>query len=252
MKRLLVLAILAGCGSCAVVEKFNESCTASGSVVGSTSVELDVTKRTLRSVEAPAGNLVADAILAAAGDPLAVAAIQNSGGIRPERCAGGERDAIPAGPITEADLEDLLPFENYLTLVTLTGAQLESVLERAVSALPEATEGWFVQVSGLSFTADCTLQRQVLSVDETQIVTEGQRVTSITLNGVPVSPTASYRIVTNDYVAAGEDGFLAMKSTTSTPTEILYTDALEAHLAASSPVAPAVGGRITLTGCASQ
>lgn len=249
MRKAILAAMLLGCGSCDVVEKFNESCTASSSTVGTTAVDLDVRKRTLRSQEAPVGNLVADAILAAAADPQVVAAIQNAGGIRPERCAGGERDTIPAGTLTESDLEDLLPFENYLTIVTLTGAQLKSILERSVSALPEETEGWFVQISQMSFTADCTLQRQVLSVDESAIVTEGARVTAITVAGVPYSPTASYRIVTNDYVASGEDGFLAMRAATSTPTAVLYTDALESHLAAVSPVAPALEGRITLTGC---
>lgn len=249
MRRAILAVMLFACGSCDVVEKFNDNCTASASTVGTTSVALDVRKRTLRSQEAPVGNLVADAIFTAAADPQVVAAIQNSGGIRPERCAGGERDTIAAGTLSEADVEDLLPFENYLTIVTVTGAQLKSVLERSVSALPEETEGWFLQVSKLSFTADCTLQRQVLSVDETAIVTDGARVTSITIAGAPLSPTASYRIVTNDYVASGEDGFLAMRAATSTPTAVLYTDALETHLAATSPVAPAIEGRITLTGC---
>ncbi len=245
----LLLPILLLLGSCDALETFNDPCAASDRIVGETAVALDVQKATVRSRQAPVGDLVADAVLAASVGEGAVAAIQNAGSIRPEICRGGERVEIPAGPITEADVEDLLPFENVVTIVNLSGPELKSVLERSVSALPEANEGWFVQVAGLSFDADCTRQRQVLSNDGTSVVTEGDRVTSITVGGALWSSAGTYTIATNDYVAAGEDGFLAMRDGSVRSTAILFTDALQSHLALASPVAPTGTGRITLTGC---
>lgn len=247
MANSALMLALAGCDA---LETFNDPCSASTRIVGETTVELDVTKATLRSRQAPMGDLVADSVLAASATEGAVAAIQNAGSIRPELCRGGERTSIPAGPMSEADVEDLLPFENVATIVTLDGRELRSALERAVSALPEETEGWFVQVAGLSFAADCTRQRQVLSNDGTAVVTEGDRVSSIVVGGLAWSSSGSYTIVTNDYVAAGEDGFLSMRDGSSRTTAILFTDALKSHLAASSPVAPTGTGRITLTACA--
>lgn len=245
----LLLLLPAAFAGCSAFEAFNESCTASGEVVGSTAVDLDVRRNTVRSRQAAVGDLVADAMLEAAAGSGAVASLQNAGAIRAERCTGGERESIPAGPVTEADIEDLLPFENYVAVVTLDGAQLKSVLERAVSALPEDNQGWFLQVSGIGFTADCGRQRQVLSADATQIVTEGDRVADITVAGLAWSSSASYTVVTSDFVARGEDGFVAMQGAASQETALLYTDALKAHLAAHSPVAPSGTGRIDLVGC---
>lgn len=243
---LLIPGALAGCSG---FEAFNENCTASAAVVGTTSLDLDVRRATVRSRQAAVGDLVADAMLEAAAGSGAVASLQNAGAIRAERCTGGERDLIPAGPITEADIEDLLPFENYVAVVRLSGAQLKSMLERAVSALPEENQGWFLQVSGIGFTADCSRQRQVLSADATQIVSEGDRVSDITVAGLAWSSAATYSVVTSDFVARGEDGFVALKGAATEETALLYTDALKAHLAAHSPVAPSGTGRIQLLGC---
>lgn len=246
---LLVLASVAFAAACDGPVLFNESCPRGTQVTGETAVALDVRKATLRTREAPLGNLIADALLgtAAVADTSVVGAIQNSGGLRPELCDGGEREEIPAGPITDADVDQLIPFENYLAGVTVSGAELKSVLERGVSSLPEDAEGWFLQVAGITFTADCAQQRQVLSVDGTSIATEGSRVSNLTVGAQPWSAVATYRIATNDYVAAGEDGFLALKDASTTATSELYTDVVKGWLSDNSPVAPTVEGRMVLT-----
>lgn len=249
--RLALLTVAFGIAApgCDDVVAYNESCPRSQRVAGESAVPLDVRKATLRSTEAPFGNLIADALLGAAvlADPTVVGAIQNAGAIRPELCEGGEREEIPAGPITDSDVEQLLPFENYLTHVTVSGDELKSVLERGVSSLPEDTEGWFLHVSGITFTADCARQRQVISADGTTIATEGDRVTAISVDGAPWSAAATYRIATNDYVAAGEDGFLALRDASTTATSVLHTDVLKSWLESRSPVSPAIEGRMVLT-----
>src|SRR5512143_308896 len=86
--------------SCSQLTVFNVDCPKSNQVVGQTTVALDITKKTVRSREAPVGDLVADAVLEADADAHPVAALQNAGGIRPETCGGATRTQIPAGTIT--------------------------------------------------------------------------------------------------------------------------------------------------------
>lgn len=250
LRSLLLLPALGFSSSgCSALETFNEACPDEASVIGETTVPLDVRKVTLRTEEAPLGNLMADALLGTArvADPAIDGALQNAGGLRPELCGGGSRDVIPAGTITDADVDQLLPFENYLTVVTLSGTQLRSVLERGVSSIPDEAEGWFPQVAGFAFVADCAQPPQVLSADGLSVATEGSRVIGITFDGVPWSADATYRIATNDYVAAGEDGFLAMKGGSTTSTSEVYADVLKGWIESHTPVSPEVEGRITLT-----
>ncbi|MCC7281584.1 MAG: bifunctional metallophosphatase/5'-nucleotidase, partial [Acetobacteraceae bacterium] len=91
--------------------------------------------------ECPLGNLVADAMLAAARPMGAVAAITN---------AGGMRAALAPGPVTRGHVVSVLPFGNTLSVVTLSGADLRTALEHGVALPPEAGgSGRFPQVAGL-------------------------------------------------------------------------------------------------------
>ena len=75
------------------------------------------------------GNFVADGMRAQAmlktGKPVAVA-LMNGGGIR--------RNAIGEGELRARDIFELLPFENALVTVDLTGEQLTKLLQMIVSA----------------------------------------------------------------------------------------------------------------------
>ncbi len=89
------------------------------------------------------GNLVADAMRAEAsrraGRPVPFA-IVNTGGLR--------KNAIGAGALTTSDIYELLPFDNMLVLVELTGEQLSRLLAEVTKARDAQTG------AAITFTAD--------------------------------------------------------------------------------------------------
>jgi 5'-nucleotidase / UDP-sugar diphosphatase len=115
--------------------------------LGTTQVTIDPADSTGRNRESMLGDLVTDAIRAGTGSDVA---LLNAGALRLDH-------PIPAGPITNYDLQALLPFGDETPVVTfrLSGARLRSVLERGVSE-PVLGTGGFLQVSGISFAFDST------------------------------------------------------------------------------------------------
>ena len=149
--------------------------------VGETAVDLDGEQTRLK--ETNLGDLVADVMRAATG---AEAALINGGSIR---------TGIHRGPIKAKEVYAALPFDNYLVAIRLTGRQLREALEHGVSGLEEKA-GRFPQVSGLTFTFSRTAP-------------VGNRVKDITVNGKPLDPGQEYVVATNDFLAAGGDGYRA-------------------------------------------
>ena len=149
-----------------------------GNIVGRASVYLDGRRGSVRSEETNMGNLTADANLwlARQADPETVISLKNGGGIRapiglevqppgtldPEAVEFLPPQANPAvgkreGDISQFDLQGTLRFNNGLTLLTLSAAELRDVLEHALAeAAPDATPGAFPQVAGLAFSFDPT------------------------------------------------------------------------------------------------
>lgn len=220
----LLGAVLAqGCGGWLVA--FNECNPDKGDVLGRTTVELDVRKVFVRTGEVPVGNLVVDAMFQTATDacvpgdasrPCPVAALENAGGIR-NTTACGERDTIPVGTLYDADINDMLPFNtNQIVVVDVTGEELWLMLERATSILGQVGEagaaGYFLQVHNIAFEVDCAQQAQTLSATASQILNRGGRVDPgrVTINGVPLSLTATYPVAMNSFVGSAKDGFLAL------------------------------------------
>jgi 5'-nucleotidase/UDP-sugar diphosphatase len=149
--------------------------------VGRTEVDLNGQTPDVRSRETNLGDLVADVLRAQAG---ADAAIINGGGLKA---------SIARGPITAKQVHAVLPFDNYLVALRLSGRQVREVLEHGLSSLPRPA-GRFPQVSGLTLVYS-------------PAAPAGQRVREVTIAGRPLDPDREYLIATNDYLAAGGDGF---------------------------------------------
>jgi 5'-nucleotidase / UDP-sugar diphosphatase len=149
--------------------------------VGETHTDLDGDSVRLR--ETNLGDLIADIMRSASG---ADAAIINGGGIRA---------SISKGEIKVKDVYTVLPFDNYITGVKLTGKQVRQALEHGVSAIEEGA-GRFPQVSGLKFT----YSRSAMP---------GARVKDIAIAGELIAPDKEYIVATNDFLAAGGDGYKA-------------------------------------------
>lgn len=168
----------------AVVGEYEKQLNASlGEVIGKTSVSLDARASVIRRGESNLGNFLADVYKQAVG---ADSALVNSGGIRSDATYG-------PGDLTKKDILSILPFENTLVKVRLTGAHLKRLLENGVSVAGEE-DGRFPQVSGISFTYDGRLP-------------VGSRVTSIEVGGKPMETDRSYTIAVNAYILGGGDGY---------------------------------------------
>jgi 5'-nucleotidase len=129
--------------------------------------------------ESPLGDLLADAIREAAKADIGFI---NSGSIRID---------LPAGDLVYADVFNVMPFDNYVAVVQMTGAQIAEALRIFNSA-----DRGLLQVSRLRYTKDMTKDSE-------------HRVTSLTLaNGQPLDPNALYRVAMPDFLAAGGDGLL--------------------------------------------
>lgn len=213
-------ALLSGC------VEFNECAEDPGERLASAAIDLDVRESVVRTQEAPVGNMVTDGLLAVAETlcqrtalPCPDLALQNAGGLRQET-ACGTRDRIEAGAIYERDILDLMPFENDLVVVELTGEQLMLTLERSVSSLGQIGEasaaGHFLQVAGIEFEVDCAGAPQVLAADRNAIQNPGGRIplerALITSRGrtEPLELDRAYQVATNSFIGSGRDGFLAL------------------------------------------
>ena len=116
--------------------------------------------------------------------------------------------------------------------ITLTGAQLKAVLEQQWR--PTGTE--ILQISAsLHYSQDLS-----------QAV--GDRVSNITVNGVAVTPTATYRVSVNNFLAAGGDGFTVFAQGTDLAGGPIDLDAFTAYLTAHPHFAPPPADRVTVIG----
>jgi 5'-nucleotidase len=149
-------------------------------------------------------------------------AFMNSGGIRAD---------IPAGDITRGEVIEAFPFQNVLATTTLTGAQVDEILEQGASG-----QRGMVQVSGLSFT-----------YDPNQAV--GSRVDSITVaaTGQPIVPGTDYRVVTNDFMINGGDTYTTFQQGANPVaySNQLLSDAIITYAGAFNPITQKIEERIT-------
>jgi len=166
--------------------------------------------RIVRNREAPLGNLCADAVREFMGTD---AAVLNGGGIRAD---------IEAGDVTMEDLLNVMAFQNALSSCYCTGQQIMDLLEytsqkaQGLSSFdgnPVGEFGGFMQVSGLKYTIDTSIDTPVLLDDNNMFAGfEGERRVSdvqILKDGeyVPIDREEVYTLSTVDYVMYhGGDG----------------------------------------------
>lgn len=198
----------------------------------------DILRAPTRLFESAMGNLVADALLT--GTPGAEVALTNSGGLRADlRCvppASGEQPC----EITWGEIFAVLPFGNTAVIETVTGAQLEAALVNGLSPScnPAVGTGRFPQVAGLEVSYTCigTLP---------QINSVSLRPSGMGGPAIPLAPGDTVRLVTNEFMYAGGDGYLVLTLGTDVVfTEFSMLELAGAYINANSPVQPFVEGRI--------
>ncbi len=208
-------------------------------VIGTQSI--DITRAPTRLFESAMGNMVADAMRAKY--PGVDAAYTNSGGLRADLNVSPPSAGEQPGEITWGEMFSVLPFGNRTVIETLTGTQLAAAFTNGFlpSCNPAFTGGTgrFPQVSGIRAEYHC--DAGPLPVIDGLWKTPG----GIGGAETPILPTDSIRIVTNDFMFTGGDGYTALTGGTNVlqPGDDLLQVAID-YVAANSPVAPVVEGRI--------
>jgi len=221
----------------ALIAKYNAiAAPLANRVVGS--ITADITRTNTTAGESALGDVIADGQLdatATVGLGEAVVAFMNPGGIRADLTYASSGAGEGDGNVTFGEIFTVQPFGNSLVTMTLTGAQIDTLLETQFAGCNGQTANRILQVSG-GFTYSWSASAPACSKIDPA---------SIKLNGVTVDPAASYRVTVNSFLADGGDGFAVLKDGTSRLGGAVDTDAFEAYMKAFSPVAPGPQNRIT-------
>jgi len=157
------------------------------------------------------GHLVCDAMIDATGADVSTT---NMGGVRAE---------IGAGPITRADVFNVMPFDNKVVVVPLTGQEIVEVIQRLAGKYTGALAGGI----------------------EVVYLTEEGAVQSMTIGGEPVDSAKTYKLATTDYLyySYGIPQLEAVPKSKVEYTGMLLRDAIERYIKKISPVSPKVDDR---------
>lgn len=176
----------------------------------------------------------------------------------PYRCGIRGETVLPAGPLSYRDLNTIVPFGNRLVVVDLTGEQVRQALEVSAAALsPEVSgvaSGGFLQVSGLAFVIDAGATPYTVTYGEDgvpQVLHRGDRVGNVSVTSgsttTPLDDGRIYRVVMNEFVAGGGDGYpIVTAGTNVTGLGVYDIDPVAEYLRRNSPATPAAGGRIAV------
>ncbi len=195
--------------------------------VAELSASIDGSRESCRAVECEMGNTVTDAMLDRVADQGVTIALTNGGGLRA---------SLPSGTVTVGDVLTVLPFQNTLATVSLTGATIVAALEHGVSGIEEGA-GRFPQVAGLRFKLDAAAE-------------PGSRVSEVEVRDgdgwTAIDEGASYSVVTNNFMLNGGDGYAMIRDEGADGyvTAIDMADSLAEYLAENAPFAPEIDGRI--------
>ena len=173
--------------------------------IGSTDGRLEGDRAVVRAKPAAMGILIGRALMDKTKADFAVVN------------AGGVRDSLPPGRLTYKDVLKVQPFGNTTVTVDLTGKEVMDYLNAAAKMSVGA--GAFAQFAGVN------------------LVITGGAVTSATIRGTPVDPAKTYRMVINNFVAAGGDGYPRLTAHPSyVDTGFVDADLLRAYITARSPM----------------
>ncbi len=155
----------------------------------------------------PLGILIAELMRAEAGADLA---LQN---------VGGYRTYLTRGPVTRGRLFELLPFDNRLLRLTMTGADLQSFFDYLAA---QHNSYRFSQISGASYAVGEGGAREVR------------------IGGKALDPDRSYTLAAVDFLYGGGDGYTVLQTATRVDTlDAFARELLEERLLKGPPPRPA-------------
>ncbi len=121
----------------------------------------------------------------------------------------GVRDNIYAGPVTLETMFNVLPFENTVTVMQLSGYDVQDLFNFATARSASRGCQPQAQIAGITYTQNCA------RVIENQRTGANENVAEdIIINGAPLDLNATYKMATNNYIASGGSGFQVLKRNT--------------------------------------
>ncbi|MCL2007268.1 MAG: 5'-nucleotidase C-terminal domain-containing protein [Treponema sp.] len=146
---------------------------------------------------------------------------------------GNMRAELRAGPLTREDILTVLPFENYLYIVSLRGSELIELFN-FIATIPQGAGGFPQFSSEVRYTLDIP----------------SQRITNLTVGGAPIDPNRIYRFCTNDFLLSGGDGYTVLtRATNPYDTSLLLSYVVIEYIASrGGTITPATDGRMTVVG----
>ncbi len=151
-------------------------------------------------------------------------AFQNGGNIRTE---------LPAGDITKEQIATVLPFDNYIYVLSLKGSDIIALFD-FIATVPQGAGGFPQMSKEARYTVNYNTGK----------------IENLTIGGKPVDPDKIYKVATNDYLAEGGDGYEVLKRSVDTyNTSMTLRDAIIDYvMQLPQPLVPATDGRITIIG----
>lgn len=149
-----------------------------GEVIGT--INGDLTDENIRLGSTQLGNYIADSLLEIYADQNADIVLVNSGSVRAP---------LLQGDLTMGTLFEFHPFDNTAVYFEVTGADLQEIIE--VSATSNYGEGGFLQLSKGTFVT----------------VNPDKTIKEILVKNQPLNPEKNYKILINDWLYGGGDGY---------------------------------------------
>lgn len=164
--------------------------------IGTAATNTDITREANPFGESAVGNLITDGqvyMAKKAGQDVDFA-LTNNGGIR------ADLKVEPDGTITWGAAQAVQPFGNIMQVVEMTGAQIRAALNQQTFG---GSTNYFLQASGLKYSL-------VPNTDSVKTITYPYVVKDLTKSdGTPIEDTTTYKLIINDFLYGGGDGFSA-------------------------------------------
>ncbi|MDP9863250.1 MULTISPECIES: bifunctional metallophosphatase/5'-nucleotidase [Streptosporangium] len=200
-------------------------------------ITADITNTASPSGESSLGNLIADGQLAAAKiGGNAQIALMNPGGVRAGLTYLGSPAGEGNGVVTYGEAFTVQPFNNLVQVITLTGAQLKTILEQQFTGGPNNQAFTKILQPSSNFTYTYSTG-----------AAWGSKVSNLKIDGVAVTDTQTIRVAANNFLVGGGDAFLGFKDGTDLWSGPLDIDAFAAYFAANPSITPPVPNHITVT-----
>jgi 5'-nucleotidase/UDP-sugar diphosphatase len=197
-------------------------------VIGEASDTFIFGNRLTRYQETALGNMITDAnvwYLRNKANQQVDFAFHNGGNIRAE---------LQKGRVTQENILTVLPFDNYLYVVSMTGTQIIDLFN-FIAAIPQGNGGFPQFSSDVRFTIDKTSGSGVIK--------------DLSIGGNPVDPNRIYRLCTNDYILGGGDGYVTMTGASDRlNTSLVLSYVVIEYIKANQTIRPATDGRMTIIG----